>query len=63
VLLAIPVLVAMVTVIYRGYLQALEERDTWERLQSVSRELLGAGPAALADAADRLNDQLRELTA
>jgi len=26
-----------------------------------ARGLLGAGPDALADAADRLNDQLREL--
>jgi orotidine-5'-phosphate decarboxylase len=32
-------------------------------LPSTSRELLGAGPDGLADAADRLNDQLRELTA
>jgi orotidine-5'-phosphate decarboxylase len=32
-------------------------------LPSTSRELLGAGAAGLADAADRLNDQLRELTA
>jgi orotidine-5'-phosphate decarboxylase len=32
-------------------------------LPSTSRELLGAGPAGVADAADRLNDQLRELTA
>jgi orotidine-5'-phosphate decarboxylase len=30
-------------------------------LPSTSRELLGAGAAGLADAADRLNDQLREL--
>jgi orotidine-5'-phosphate decarboxylase len=30
-------------------------------LPSTSRELLGAGPTGLADAADRLNDQLREL--
>jgi orotidine-5'-phosphate decarboxylase len=32
-------------------------------LPSTSRELLGAGPAGLAGAADRLNDQLRELGA
>jgi orotidine-5'-phosphate decarboxylase len=32
-------------------------------LPSTSRELLGAGPGGLADAADRLNAQLRELTA
>jgi orotidine-5'-phosphate decarboxylase len=30
-------------------------------LPSTSRELLGAGPDGLAEAADRLNDQLREL--
>ena len=30
-------------------------------LPSTSRELLGAGPDRLAEAADRLNDQLREL--
>jgi orotidine-5'-phosphate decarboxylase len=30
-------------------------------LPTTSRELLGAGPAGLADAADRLNDHLREL--
>jgi orotidine-5'-phosphate decarboxylase len=30
-------------------------------LPSTSRELLGAGPDGLADAADRLNDELREL--
>jgi orotidine-5'-phosphate decarboxylase len=30
-------------------------------LPSTSRELLGAGPDGLGDAADRLNDQLREL--
>jgi orotidine-5'-phosphate decarboxylase len=32
-------------------------------LPSTSRELLGTGPDGLADAADRLNDQLRELSA
>jgi orotidine-5'-phosphate decarboxylase len=32
-------------------------------LPSTSRELLGAGPDRLAETADRLNDQLRELSA
>jgi orotidine-5'-phosphate decarboxylase len=32
-------------------------------LPSTSRELLAAGPSGLAEAADRLNDQLRELQA
>lgn len=32
-------------------------------LPSTSRDLLGAGPAALGDVADRLNDKLRELQA
>jgi orotidine-5'-phosphate decarboxylase len=37
--------------------------DARHVLPSTSRELLGAGPGGLADAADRLNDQLRVLTA
>jgi len=48
VLAGVPALIAMVAVIYRGYLLALEERDTWERLQAVSRELLGADAQSLA---------------
>ncbi len=51
VLLAIPALIAVVAVIYRGYLLALEERDTWERLQAVSHELLGADAESLAGVA------------
>ena len=50
-LLAIPALTAMLAVIYRGYLVALEERDTWERLQAVSRQLLGADAESMADVA------------
>jgi orotidine-5'-phosphate decarboxylase len=37
--------------------------DVARVLPSTSRELLGAGPERLAEAADRLNDRLRELTA
>jgi len=47
VLIGIPALIAMLAVIYRGYLKAIEERDTWERLQAVSRELLGADAESL----------------
>ncbi|CAA9215224.1 MAG: diguanylate cyclase/phosphodiesterase (GGDEF & EAL domains) with PAS/PAC sensor(s) [uncultured Acidimicrobiales bacterium] len=50
-LFAIPALTAMLAVIYRGYLVALEERDTWERLQAVSRQLLGADAESMAEVA------------
>ncbi len=36
-------------------------RSIGQVLPSTSRELLGAGPAGLAEAADRLNEQLRKL--
>jgi diguanylate cyclase (GGDEF)-like protein len=51
ILIGIPILIAMLAVIYRGYLMAVEERDTWERLQAVSRELLGANAQSLAEVA------------
>ena len=49
--IAIPVLILALAFIYRGYLLALEERDTWSRLQAVSRELRGADADGLAEVA------------
>ncbi|HET9443643.1 MAG TPA: hypothetical protein VFO65_09980, partial [Acidimicrobiales bacterium] len=40
VLVVFPVLVAMLYVVYRSYLRAMHERDTWQVLQSASRDLL-----------------------
>jgi diguanylate cyclase (GGDEF)-like protein len=48
---AIPILILALALIYRGYLLALEERDTWSRLQAVSRELRGADADGLAEVA------------
>jgi diguanylate cyclase (GGDEF)-like protein len=36
----LPVLLLLLTLAYRSYIQAIYERDTWEVLQSASRELL-----------------------
>jgi diguanylate cyclase (GGDEF)-like protein len=36
----LPVLLSLLTLAYRSYIQAIYERDTWEVLQSASRELL-----------------------
>ena len=47
----IPLLILALGLIYRGYLLALEERDTWGRLQAVSRELRGADADGLAEVA------------
>ena len=47
----IPILILALAFIYRGYLLALEERDTWSRLQAVSRELRGADADGLAEVA------------
>ena len=45
-LVVFPALVVMLYLAYRSYLRAMNERDTWEVLQTTSRELL------LADARD-----------
>jgi diguanylate cyclase (GGDEF)-like protein len=47
----VPILILALALIYRGYLLALEERDTWGRLQAVSRELRGADADGLAEVA------------
>ena len=36
----LPVLLLLLTLAYRSYIQAINERDTWEVLQTASRELL-----------------------
>jgi PAS domain S-box-containing protein len=47
-LLALPFFCGLLFLAYRAYLQAIEERDTWEVLQSTSRELLGVTWAELS---------------
>ena len=39
--LVLPICVPLLFLCYRGYLRALEERDTWELLQDASREFIG----------------------
>ena len=50
-LAVVPLVAVMLAVIYRGYLLALEERDTWERLQAVSHDLLGTDAERMAEVA------------
>ena len=47
-LVVVPALVAMLYVAYRNYLAAMNERDTWEVLQTTSRELLRTDPRDVA---------------
>jgi PAS domain S-box-containing protein len=47
-LLALPFFLGLLLLAYRAYLGAIEERDTWEVLQTTSRELLGITWAELA---------------
>ena len=53
-----PVLVAVAVGLYRSYLRAIQERDTWESLHAASRELLEVGPDSLTDV---VLDRTREL--
>jgi PAS domain S-box-containing protein len=46
-LLILPFFLGLLLLAYRAYLQAIEERDTWDVLQSTSRELLGVTWAEL----------------
>ena len=43
-----PALVAMLYLSYRSYLRAMNERDTWEVLQTTSRDLLRTEPREVA---------------
>ena len=47
-LLVLPLCVPLLFLCYRGYLRALEERDTWELLQDASREFIGVNQADVA---------------
>ena len=65
-LLALPFFCGLLALAYRAYLQALEERDTWEVLQSTSRELLGVtwaqlGPLVVERAASLFRAEMVEL--
>lgn len=47
-LLVLPLLCPLLFLCYRAYLRALQERDTWEQLQSASREFIGVSQAEVA---------------
>ena len=47
-LVVFPVLVALLYLTYRSYLGAMKERDTWQMLQTTSRELLRTDPRDVA---------------
>lgn len=44
-LLAVPPFVVLLFLTYRGYLRAIEERDTWELMQSISSRLVSVSEA------------------
>jgi diguanylate cyclase (GGDEF)-like protein len=48
-LFLIPALLAVLYGVYRNYLRAMQERDTWQVLQATSRELLRTEPSEVAD--------------
>jgi diguanylate cyclase (GGDEF)-like protein len=50
-LVLFPVILSVIFLGYRAYLQALRDRDTWDRLQAASRRLLVADPTELAEEA------------
>ena len=65
-LLALPFFCGLLFLAYRAYLAAIEERDTWEVLQSTSRELLGVtwaelGPLVVKRAASLFRAEMVEL--
>ncbi|MGH9179192.1 MAG: putative bifunctional diguanylate cyclase/phosphodiesterase [Acidimicrobiales bacterium] len=47
-LVVLPVLVALLYLTYRSYLGAMKERDTWQMLQTTSRDLLRTDPRDVA---------------
>jgi diguanylate cyclase (GGDEF)-like protein len=47
-LVVFPALVAMLYAVYRSYLGAMNERDTWQVLQTTSRDLLRTDPGEVA---------------
>ena len=47
-LVVFPALVAMLYAVYRSYLGAMNERDTWQVLQTTSRDLLRTEPGEVA---------------
>jgi PAS domain S-box-containing protein len=65
-LLALPFFCALLVLSYRAYLDAIEERDTWEVLQRTSRDLLtldtgGLGPVVVERAASLFRAEFVEL--
>jgi diguanylate cyclase (GGDEF)-like protein len=48
-LFLVPALLAVLYGVYRNYLRAMQERDTWQVLQATSRELLRTEPGEVAD--------------
>ena len=50
-LVIVPIVLSVLFLGYRAYLQALRDRDTWDRLQAASRRLLVADAGDLAEEA------------